>query len=68
MINEKHTDIILPSLVFVSWYVSATLGPSPLGFKPKKITLDLFTEVDTSTIFGFPWHKAFNTNRNELVI
>lgn len=68
MINEKHIDIILLSLVFVSWYVSATLGLYHLGFKPKKITLDLFTKVDTSTIFGFLCHKAFNTNKNELFI
>lgn len=62
--NEKHTDTVLPSLIFVSWYVSANLGQYHLGFKPKKITLNLFTEVDTCIVFGFPWHKAFNTNKN----
>lgn len=68
MLNEKNTDLILPSSVFVSWYVSATLGPYHLGFKPKKITLDLFTEADTCTLFELPWHKAFNTNKNEFII
>lgn len=68
MFSEKHTDIILPSLVLVSWYVSANLGQYHLGFEPKKIPLDLFTKVVTCIIFGFPWDKAFNTNRNEFII
>lgn len=68
MFSEKHTDIILPSLVLVSWYVSANLGQYHLGFEPKKIPLDLFIKVVTCIIFGFPWDKAFNTNRNEFII
>lgn len=68
MFSEKRTDIILPSLVLVSWYVSANLGQYHLGFEPKKIPLDLFTKVVTCIIFGFPWDKAFNTNRNEFII